>query len=108
MLPAAADAGVTSLPDINGAYNGTLSNFTLSGGASNWIASGAVINSVGPTIISAVVFDTICYGDSVLIGSIMNTYCFGDLSRHTYYCEWYCDEGLAHLFLIDRDLLDHY
>ncbi len=34
-------ASGTTLNDVKGAYNGTLSNFTLSGTTSNWVSSGA-------------------------------------------------------------------
>ncbi|TND07772.1 MAG: hypothetical protein FD123_2923 [Bacteroidetes bacterium] len=42
------NAGVTSLPDLSGnSYNGTLTNFALTGATSNWISSAATVNSSG-------------------------------------------------------------
>lgn len=39
------NTGVTTLPESNNLYPGTLNGFTLSGSTSNWIASGATITS---------------------------------------------------------------
>ncbi len=69
-IASGSNPGVTTLPDINATYNGTLNNFALSGGTSNWIASGAVINQVGPnTTFSSSSSSTICQGDTAFIGS---------------------------------------
>jgi len=40
-----SNAGITTLPDFTGSYNGTLNGFGLSGTTSNWIISGATITS---------------------------------------------------------------
>lgn len=40
------NTGVTNLPDFTTNYNGTLNGFDLTGGFSNWLASGANINAV--------------------------------------------------------------
>lgn len=43
-----SNAGVTSLPDLSGnAYNGTLTNFTLTGATSNWVTSAASLTTQG-------------------------------------------------------------
>ncbi|MBK9190222.1 MAG: T9SS type A sorting domain-containing protein [Crocinitomicaceae bacterium] len=44
-----SNTGVTSLPDFTTNYNGTLNNFALTGSTSNWLSSGAVINSQNQT-----------------------------------------------------------
>ncbi|MFN8297856.1 MAG: LamG-like jellyroll fold domain-containing protein [Chitinophagales bacterium] len=41
------NTGVTTLVDFAGGNNGTLNGFTLNGGASNWVTSGAVRNTLG-------------------------------------------------------------
>jgi hypothetical protein len=63
-----ANAGVTTLPDINSTYNGTLNNFALTGAGSNWIGSGAAINSVGPSFLSSSFGALICSGDVYSFG----------------------------------------
>lgn len=63
-----ANAGVTVLTDINGLFNGTVTNFTLNGASSNWIASGATINVFGPTLDFGNVSATICSGESYIFG----------------------------------------
>ena len=45
-VAAGSNAGVTSLPDFTTNYNGTLTNFALSGTSSNWLASLADITTV--------------------------------------------------------------
>jgi hypothetical protein len=40
------NTAVTNLPDFTTSYDGTLNNFSLTGGASNWLASGAGITEV--------------------------------------------------------------
>ncbi|MES2557048.1 MAG: LamG-like jellyroll fold domain-containing protein [Bacteroidota bacterium] len=46
-VAAGNNAGVTTLPDLVAANNGTLNNFTLNGTTSNWIASTAGITASG-------------------------------------------------------------
>ncbi|MBN4072466.1 T9SS type A sorting domain-containing protein [Crocinitomix catalasitica] len=43
------NTGITTLPDFTTSYDGTLNNFALTGAASNWLASAAVINEVNAT-----------------------------------------------------------
>ena len=48
-VPSGANPTVTTLQDqVAPLYNGTLANFNLNGGSSNWVASTAPINNVGP------------------------------------------------------------
>ncbi|MBF9221452.1 LamG-like jellyroll fold domain-containing protein [Hymenobacter ruricola] len=45
------NAGITTLPDLNGTgNNGTLTNFALSGTASNWVRSFPTITGISPNI----------------------------------------------------------
>jgi uncharacterized membrane protein len=46
-IPSGTNTSFTSLPDINTTFMGTLTNFTLTGLTSNWVSSGAVINTTG-------------------------------------------------------------
>jgi hypothetical protein len=41
----AANPGLTTLPDLNTTYDGTLLNFGLAGSSSNWVSSGASIST---------------------------------------------------------------
>lgn len=71
--PGGNNAGITALSDYVLAYNGSLVNFALNGATSNWVASGAVINSVGQNGGSSgsALSDSICAG---------NTYSFGGMN----------------------------
>lgn len=63
------NAGLTTLIDINSAYNGTITNFGLNGATSNFIASSAVINNIGPSgVLTASSSATICANDTFLFG----------------------------------------
>ncbi len=50
-VAAGNNTGTTTLPDISGnAYDGTLTNFGLTAGTSNWIASAATVTASGPEL----------------------------------------------------------
>lgn len=80
-VAAGSNAGVTALPDVTGnGYNGTLSNFALTGTASNWVDPGGVLTGnnvtayVAPTL-TVTGTSTICDGSStVLTASGADTY----------------------------------
>lgn len=66
---------VTALPDLSGnAYNGALSNFSLTGGTSNWVSSTASVTATGfsNTSVSAVASqtNTSCNGATNGIASV--------------------------------------
>lgn len=72
-----ANAAVTMLPDQSAFNNnGTLANFALNGGTSNWIASTAGISVLGPILggVQTSVSDSVCSGV---------TYTFPDGSTQT-------------------------
>ncbi|ASS47266.1 MAG: hypothetical protein A3D31_15585 [Candidatus Fluviicola riflensis] len=55
------NAGVTTLPDLVAANDGTLNNFTLTGGTSNWIASTATISVSGEApVITTTITEDVC------------------------------------------------
>lgn len=61
------NTGTTTLPDISGnAFNGTLTNFALTGATSNWVASGATLTSSGNPAagVTTTQSATICQGSS--------------------------------------------
>lgn len=60
------NTGITALPDINATYDGTLTNFALSGSTSNWITSGAVITETNHNASNSnnLISGSICQGDS--------------------------------------------
>lgn len=61
------NTGTTTLPDISGnAFNGTLTNFALTGATSNWVASGGTLTSSGNPAagVSTTQSATICQGSS--------------------------------------------
>lgn len=67
-IAAGANAGITILPDMSGSNNtGTLVNFGLNGGTTNWIAPGGV-----STITSLQNIET-CQGNSITIGTNVYT-----------------------------------
>jgi len=73
-VPAANNTLVTTLPTANTTFNGTLTDFGLTGATSNWIASGATINSVGPYIGPIGSLTTsICANDTFIFGGIPRT-----------------------------------
>lgn len=62
------NTGATTLNDISGnTYNGTLTNFTLTGSTSNWISSGATVTMSGNPIngIAQSQSATVCSGGSL-------------------------------------------
>lgn len=66
-VPGGTNTTVTTLPDESGNTNNlTLSGFSLSGGSSNWLGSGAGVTSTGPFGTGAVVTDSVsvCPGTS--------------------------------------------
>lgn len=62
------NAGVTTLTDLSGGgFNGTLTNFALSGATSNWIASGASISATGNALVGGYAVSasaSVCSGGS--------------------------------------------
>lgn len=73
-IPAGPNAPFTTLPDFNATFNGTLTNFALTGATSNWISSGAVINNIGPNGgLSSSVSNTICAFDTLNFGGELLT-----------------------------------
>jgi hypothetical protein len=72
-MPAASNATVTSLTDASGnAYNGTLSNFALTGTTSNWIypggvSSGSTTPASTPVIGVTVTNSVICNGENTTL-----------------------------------------
>ena len=74
--PSGNNAGVTTMPDMAGSNNATLSNFSLSGGSSNWVTGSPVTNSCcesasTPTISASQT--SICLGESVTISITSGT-----------------------------------
>lgn len=74
-VAAATNTTVTTLPDLSGnAYNGTLSNFALTGATSNWVSSTASVTATGfsNTAVSAVASQTniTCNGANTGIASV--------------------------------------
>lgn len=60
-VASATNTTVTALPDLSGnAYNGALTNFSLTGSTSNWVSSGASVTATGfsNTSVSAVASQT--------------------------------------------------
>lgn len=73
-----ANTSVNTLTDFTASYNGTLNNFTLTGSASNWLTSSAVINLVNQStsfystdVITAC--DSIVWIDGITYTSSNNT-----------------------------------
>lgn len=72
-ISAGANSGVTTLNDASGnSYNGTLTNFALTGATSNWLAPGGVVSGSNcsaftppaVTVTSASQTDVSCFGGS--------------------------------------------
>ncbi len=68
------NTGLTTLADASGnGYNGTLTNFTLTGSTSNWVAPGAVTTGMScsplvlPTISSVTGTTSVCSGSSTTL-----------------------------------------
>lgn len=66
----ATNTGVINLPDMSTNYDGTLVNFALTGGSSNWIASGANITALNQSAggVATALSDSICAGSSYNFG----------------------------------------
>ncbi len=58
--PSGVNTGINTLPDVTTNYNGTLNNFGLTGSTSNWVTSGATINSTGNNSVQGVDTRTEC------------------------------------------------
>lgn len=70
-VPGGNNVGITTLPDLTTGFNGTLTNFTLSGATSNWITSGAIINQSNQNSSDYNIFlsNTLCAGDSIFFNN---------------------------------------
>lgn len=66
------NAGITSLTDVTGNFNGTLSNFALTGTTSNWIAPGAVISDVACAVACPTPTSSITSQSNVLCNGASN------------------------------------
>lgn len=98
-----ANAGITSLPDFTGSYNGTLNGFGLTGTTSNWIASGATITSANqaPGTVNGVDTQISC---SPLLWIDGNTYS-SDNNTATYLLAGGSASGCDSLVTLDFTLL---
>lgn len=66
-VPAGNNTGVITLPDNSGnSYNGTLTNFTLTGSTSNWVVSAATLTTQGSPLAGVTTTQTasVCSGGS--------------------------------------------
>ena len=82
-IPSGSNTAVITLTDAAGSYPGTLTNFALTGAASNWINPGPFANGYSTTIVPTGTMTVSGNGNNVPQGTATSTNNFTDFSTNT-------------------------